>query len=226
MFDIREINPELQVLAAFYASERLMPAKAFAALLGIKPETEIQMRARRQSPPFYRVGGAVVYRWDDVAEWLQQQRFEPEHAALRVLEPEIDTSKPEGRIILTTLSMVAEMEVQFIKERQRAGIEAAKAKGIYKGRKRTIGSSASGGGDIPEEGRRTGAEAGLLKLVRSFVNVRDLDIDLIDQINPFQSAYEILSKDLDTKTLAQIQTASLHQEPQTKDHGCHRTGFA
>jgi DNA invertase Pin-like site-specific DNA recombinase len=59
-------------------------------------------------------------------------------AALRVLEPEIDTSKPEGRIILTTLSMVAEMELTFIKERQRAGIEAAKAKGVYKGRKRSI----------------------------------------------------------------------------------------
>ena len=30
--------------------------------------------------------------------------------------------------------MVAEMELGFIKERQRAGIEAAKAKGVYKGR--------------------------------------------------------------------------------------------
>ncbi len=64
--------------------------------------------------------------------------LERKGAALRVLEPEIDTSKPEGRIILTTLSMVAEMELTFIKERQRAGIEAAKAKGVYKGRKRSI----------------------------------------------------------------------------------------
>lgn len=64
--------------------------------------------------------------------------LESKGAALRVLEPEIDTSKPEGRIILTTLSMVAEMELTFIKERQRAGIEAAKAKGAYKGRKRSI----------------------------------------------------------------------------------------
>jgi DNA invertase Pin-like site-specific DNA recombinase len=64
--------------------------------------------------------------------------LESKGAALRVLEPEIDTSRPEGRIILTTLSMVAEMEVQFIRERQRAGIEAAKAKGIYKGGKRSI----------------------------------------------------------------------------------------
>ena len=64
--------------------------------------------------------------------------LESKGAALRVLEPEIDTSRPEGRVILTTLSMVAEMELTFIKERQRAGIEAAKAKGIYKGRKRSI----------------------------------------------------------------------------------------
>jgi DNA invertase Pin-like site-specific DNA recombinase len=64
--------------------------------------------------------------------------LESKGAALRVLEPEIDTSRPEGRIILTSLSMVAEMELTFLKERQRAGIEAAKAKGIYKGRKRSI----------------------------------------------------------------------------------------
>lgn len=68
--------------------------------------------------------------------------LESKGAALRVLEPEIDTSKPEGRIILTTLSMVAEMELTFIKERQRAGIEAAKAKGIYKGRKRSVDRAA------------------------------------------------------------------------------------
>lgn len=59
-------------------------------------------------------------------------------ASLRVLERDIDTSRPEGRIILTTLSMVAEMELTFIKERQRAGIEAAKARGVYKGRPRTV----------------------------------------------------------------------------------------
>ena len=64
--------------------------------------------------------------------------LEERGASLRVLEPEIDTSKPEGRIILTTLAMVAEMELTFIKERQRAGIEAAKARGVYKGRKRSI----------------------------------------------------------------------------------------
>lgn len=75
MLEQLDISPELQVLAAFYASERLMPAKAFAALIGVKPETESQMRARRQSPPFFKSGSSAFYRFEDVAEWLQKQRF-------------------------------------------------------------------------------------------------------------------------------------------------------
>jgi DNA invertase Pin-like site-specific DNA recombinase len=34
--------------------------------------------------------------------------------------------------------MVAEMERRFIRDRQQAGIEAAKAKGIYRGRKPSL----------------------------------------------------------------------------------------
>jgi Resolvase, N terminal domain len=50
----------------------------------------------------------------------------------------IDTGGPMGRMVLTVLGMVAEMEHGFILDRQRAGIEAAKAKGIYKGRPVTL----------------------------------------------------------------------------------------
>jgi DNA invertase Pin-like site-specific DNA recombinase len=60
--------------------------------------------------------------------------LEQKGASLRVLEPAIDTGGPMGKMVLTVLGMVAEMELGFIRERQRAGIEAAKAKGIYKGR--------------------------------------------------------------------------------------------
>jgi DNA invertase Pin-like site-specific DNA recombinase len=60
--------------------------------------------------------------------------LEQRGANLRVLEPAIDTGGPMGRMVVTVLGMVAEMELGFIHERQRAGIEAAKAKGIYKGR--------------------------------------------------------------------------------------------
>jgi DNA invertase Pin-like site-specific DNA recombinase len=43
-----------------------------------------------------------------------------------------------GRMVLTVLGMVAERELGFIRDRQRAGIEAAKAKGVYKGRPATF----------------------------------------------------------------------------------------
>jgi DNA invertase Pin-like site-specific DNA recombinase len=64
--------------------------------------------------------------------------LEEKGASLRVLEPAIDTAGPMGRMVLTVLGMVAEMELGFIRDRQRAGIEAAKAKGVYKGRPATF----------------------------------------------------------------------------------------
>jgi DNA invertase Pin-like site-specific DNA recombinase len=61
--------------------------------------------------------------------------LEERGACLRVLEPAIDTCGPMGKMVLTVLGMVAEMEHGFIRDRQRAGIEAAKAEGVYKVRK-------------------------------------------------------------------------------------------
>jgi DNA invertase Pin-like site-specific DNA recombinase len=59
-------------------------------------------------------------------------------ATLRILEPEISTSGSMGKMVITILGMVADMELQFIKDRQKAGIEAARASGVYKGRQKQI----------------------------------------------------------------------------------------
>lgn len=55
-------------------------------------------------------------------------------------------------------------------------------------------------------GTETGNTA-LLDGVRKFVNVRDLDIDLIDRINPFEAAYSVLAKAMDEKSLRQVQAS-------------------
>ncbi len=55
-------------------------------------------------------------------------------ASLRILEPDVSTAGPMGKMILTVLGMVAEMELGFIKDRQAVGIAKAKAEGVYKGR--------------------------------------------------------------------------------------------
>lgn len=63
-------------------------------------------------------------------------------------------------------------------------------------------SKASAGDDETAQ-----ANTALLDGVRKFVNVRDLDIELIDQINPFEAAYSVLAKSMDEKLLRQVQTA-------------------
>jgi hypothetical protein len=47
----------------------------------------------------------------------------------------------------------------------------------------------------------------LIEGVRKFVNVKDLDIDLIDRINPFDAAYAVLAKAMDERVLRQVQSA-------------------
>lgn len=51
------------------------------------------------------------------------------------LKESIDTTTPQGRFMLTVFGALAELERESILERQREGIEIAKAEGKYKGRK-------------------------------------------------------------------------------------------
>jgi DNA invertase Pin-like site-specific DNA recombinase len=63
---------------------------------------------------------------------------EQRQAFVTVLDPHVSTRGEMGYIVLTVLGMVAQMERRFIKERQREGIQQAKALGRYTGGKRRI----------------------------------------------------------------------------------------
>ncbi|MGM9796501.1 MAG: DEAD/DEAH box helicase [Parabacteroides sp.] len=52
----------------------------------------------------------------------------------------------------------------------------------------------------------------LIKLANRFVNINKLSINLIDSINPFQRAYEVLSKTVDAPTLRIIQDTIAEQK--------------
>ena len=45
----------------------------------------------------------------------------------------------------------------------------------------------------------------IIKMADKFINIEELNIELIDEVNPFQRAYEVLSKDIDAPTLKFIQ---------------------
>ena len=82
---------------------------------------------------FLRTGDElVVHRLDLVHE------IDERGASLRVLEPEVTTAGDLGRLVVTVLGMVADMELKFSRDRQRAGIDPARKKGVYKGRKKQI----------------------------------------------------------------------------------------
>ena len=67
-------------------------------------------------------------------------------ASLRVLDPEITTAGETGRMVITCLGMVADLELGFITERRRIGIDAKKAadaklplaQRTYKGRPKMV----------------------------------------------------------------------------------------
>jgi hypothetical protein len=55
-------------------------------------------------------------------------------------------------------------------------------------------------GEIKQEGDKR-----FIKMANTFVNIDDINIDLIDKINPFQKAFEILSKSVTRQVLKLIQ---------------------
>lgn len=61
-------------------------------------------------------------------------------AVLRIHDPKIvfDGTDMMAEVMLTLFGMIGSIEKHFLKSRQRRGIEAAKVKGVYKGRPATI----------------------------------------------------------------------------------------
>ena len=68
----------------------------------------------------------------EISEFLQHKQV-----ALRILNLGIDTSTPTGKLMLTMIGAIATFERELMLERQAEGIELAKRRGVYKGRKPT-----------------------------------------------------------------------------------------
>lgn len=65
-------------------------------------------------------------------------RLDEKKVGFRCLDQSIDTTSSTGRLTLSILGAVAAFELDIRAERQREGIEAAKRRGVYEGRKSTI----------------------------------------------------------------------------------------
>ena len=64
-----------------------------------------------------------------------QNRLEEKKAGLKILDMQIDTTTPTGKLQFNLFAAIAQFEREVMLERQRVGIEKAKTEGKYKGRK-------------------------------------------------------------------------------------------
>ena len=78
---------------------------------------------------FSRLGRST----EDLLHLVQQ--IEAKGAKLTSLKENFDTGSPTGKLQMTMMAAIAEFERAMILERQREGIELAKKRGVYKGRK-------------------------------------------------------------------------------------------
>jgi len=65
-------------------------------------------------------------------------RLDEKKVGFKCLDQAIDTTSSTGRLTLSILGAVAAFELDIRAERQREGIEAAKRRGVYEGRKSNI----------------------------------------------------------------------------------------
>src|SRR3954466_2986175 len=99
----------------------------------------------------------VVTRIDRLARSVKDlqdivQELKAKGVALRATEQPVDTGSAAGKAFLDMLALFAGFETALRRERQLEGVRAAKARGVYKGRKPGID---------PAEVRRLREEEGL-----------------------------------------------------------------
>lgn len=78
--------------------------------------------------------------------------------SLKILNINLDTSTSVGKLMLNLLAAVAQFEIELMKERQKVGVQAAKAAGKYHGRVPTARSKSTEILRLVAEGGKTRKE--------------------------------------------------------------------
>ena len=130
-------DANLQVDALVAAGcEKIFTEKASGAKRD-RPELAATLTYARQGDTI------VVWKLDRLARSLKQlietvEALEERGVGFRSLTETIDTTSAGGRLVFTIFAGLAEFERSIIKERTRAGLDAARARGRVGGRPRSI----------------------------------------------------------------------------------------
>lgn len=123
--------------------------------------SSVTVRLQLQSAlEFIREGDVfVVTKLDRLARSITDlmailQALGRKGVAVRILNLDMDTQTPTGKLMLTVLGGVAQFEREMMIERQREGIAKAKSAGKYKGRKPIAPSDSSRSYGLPPRAPR------------------------------------------------------------------------
>jgi DNA invertase Pin-like site-specific DNA recombinase len=130
-------NPELQLDALKQAGcEKIFMEKASGAQRD-RPDLQAALNYMRSGDTL------VVWKLDRLARSLRQlvetvEDLEAQQIGFKSLTETIDTTTSGGKLIFHIFAALAEFERSIIRERTRAGLESAKARGRVGGRPRSL----------------------------------------------------------------------------------------
>lgn len=147
-----------------------------------KPEPgEIQIEGFKE-PSSQRVKDIIESDINDLKASILQDR-DIEKAIPGNVDPEVINKVMIPKVIQTKYPELDDEEVEEL-------------------RQHVVADSVIKKSEIKESGDKR-----FIRMADKFINIEDLHIDLIDRINPFQQAFEILSKSVNTNVLKQIRDA-------------------
>ncbi len=134
------VNPQLDTLRGYAAARRLEVVEEYIdhGVSGAKDRRpaldEMMTKAKRRA--FDAVAVVKLDRLARSTRHLTQLAAELEALGvdLIVTDQGIDTSTPAGRLLFNVLAAIGEFELDLIRERVTAGVQAAKKRGVRFGR--------------------------------------------------------------------------------------------
>ena len=127
---------------------------------------------------------------------LERGLFDGAHVGGETLAEEL-TQLKMGKIVRDRYPELSGEDQEAVRQ------HAVAALNLTQKAKQLAGSGDPGAGEIDD--REVRSNTALIEGVRKFaIEVKDLDIDLIDRINPFEAAYAVLAKAMNEGTLKQV----------------------
>ena len=178
-----------------YGAEGYKPGKPNVGVNGATGQYHVEINglAMPQSPEATRICredlNEVITAFVQDKTALERGLFDTEHTM-----PEELTQVQMGKIVRERYPELGETDQEAIRQHAIAALNLTQQAKLQLA-------------VIDAEGSAEQSNTALIDGVRKFVNVRDLDIDLIDRINPFDAAYSVLAKAMDEKVFRQVQAS-------------------